>query len=569
MRRVFGLVLAVLITVLLAVPVSGATEATACSVHATVSSDSSCQVTVTANLRLEQAQENLTFPVPKEAVNVTLNGSRVRTSSQNGVRLVDLSKVVGNATGNFSVNIHYTLNDVIHTDENGILQLQLPLLSGFVYPVEAMEFSVTLPGQFAGLPSFSSGYHQADIEKHMTYDVSGATVSGSFLQELKDRETLTMTLAVTEEMFPQSVIEMGGYDFGKTAMMVCAALALVYWLLFLRNIPIWRGKYTVPPEGYSAGEMGCVLHTQGADLNLMVLTWAQLGYVQLHRERAGRVLVRKQMDMGNERGENELRYFRKLFAKRDLVDTAGIQYAQLCLFAEKKPAGVRELIHPRSGNLQVFRGLSSGIGLFGGVTLAVALTEGAALQPLVVFLLAVAGAVSAWWIQSWARCLLLHSKGRLRLCLLTGAVWLLLGLIAGQLAVSLWIVSGLLAAGLLLAYGGRRTDLGRQLQSQVLGLRTFLRTVPKQELQRICSGNPEYFYTLMPYAIALGVGRAFARRFGKTRLPDCPYITMVSDSHLTATEWSRLMTQVVETMDARSRQMPMERLIAFVRGLMK
>ena len=569
MRRMFVLLLAAAITVLLVMPVCAATDAKGVAVHATVSSDSSCQVTVTADLHLEQAQEKLTFPVPKDATNVTLNGNRVRTSSQNGVRLVDLSKVVGNATGNFSVSIHYTLNDVIHTDKNGILQLQLPLLSGFAYPVETMEFSVTLPGEFSGMPSFSSGYHQADIEKHMTYSVSGATVSGSFLQGLKDRETLTMTLGVTETMFPQSVIEIGGYDFGKNAMVVCAVLAFLYWLLFLRNVPIWRGKYTVPPEGYSAGEMGCVLHVQGANLSLMVLTWAQLGYVQLQRAQSGRVLVQKRMDMGNERGETELRVFRKLFARRDTVDTTGTQYAQLCELAAKKPAGIRELIHPRSGNLQVFRGLSALIGLFGGVTLAVSLSQGAALQPLVVFLLAVAGGISGWLIQSWAGGLLLYDKGRLRLSLACCGAWLLLGLIAGQFSVSLWMVAGLLTAGLLLAFGGRRTDLGRQIQSEVLGLRKYLRTVPKQELQRICAGNPEYFYSLMPYAMALGVGKAFAKRFGKARQPDCPYISIGKETYMTAVEWSKLMTQTVESMDARSRQMPMEKLIAFVRGLIK
>ena len=37
------------------------------------------------------------------------------------------------------------------------MQLQLPLLSGFGYSVDVLEFSVTLPGNVEALPTFSSG----------------------------------------------------------------------------------------------------------------------------------------------------------------------------------------------------------------------------------------------------------------------------------------------------------------------------------------------------------------------------------------------------------------------------
>ena len=112
----------------------------------TVASDGGCHVTMVVTLDVRSAGQNLTFPVPKDASNVTLNGSWVGASVDGDVRQISLKRVVGNMTGTMTLNISYSLRDVIHTAESGNLEMQLPLLAGFRYPVEAMEFSVTFPG---------------------------------------------------------------------------------------------------------------------------------------------------------------------------------------------------------------------------------------------------------------------------------------------------------------------------------------------------------------------------------------------------------------------------------------
>lgn len=565
MRRIVNGIFALLLIFSLALGAAAATGAAGASAFATVSSDGSCQVTLTATLHVEGGGK-LTFPVPAQASNVTLNGSRARAPKQDQVRQVDLSGILGNMTGDFSITIGYTLQDVIHTTDTDTLELRLPLLSGFGYPIEKMDFSVSLPGAPEGQPAFSSGYHQTDIEKDMTYTVSGNTISGSFAKALKDHETLTMTLPVTDTMFPQSVLKVQNTDAMNLAMTICAALALVYWLLFLRNLPPRRQYSAQPPEGHSAGEIGCILCGQGVRLSLMVLSWARLGYVLIQRDRHGRVLLHKRMDMGNERSELEQRCFKKIFGRRLLADTSGDSYAELSRMVAKKSGSVRELMHPRTGNLQVFRFLASGIGLFGGISLAMTLSEGAALQGLLMILLAVAGAVSGWTIQSWACSFMLWDKRQLWTALGCAGAWLLMGLFAGQFGPALLIVLGLILAGLLLAVGGRRTDLGRQTMGQALDLRRYLRTVSRAQLQRICETNPEYFFQLAPYALSLGVHKGFARQFGATRLPGCPWLTTGMDAHMTALEWAQVLEQTVDAMDSRSRQIPMEKFLALLQS---
>ena len=569
MRKfLLGLVLVVLLVSLTAA-VHAATSASEISIYATVSTDGSAQVTATAALHLEQVTEDLSFPVPKNATGITLNGSRARVSSGSDAKLVDLSKLVGKVTGDFSVNISYTLNNVIETTETQALQLQLPLLSGFGYPIQSLRFSVTLPGENTAKPAFVSGYHQASIEQSLSFAASGNTISGYSLTTLKDHETLTVTLPVTEQMFPQTTVELPSTDTDDIAMIVLAVLAFAYWLLFLRCAPPRYSTDPDPVEGYSAGCMGSILCLQGIDMTMLVFSWAQLGYLLIQQERSGRVILHKRMDMGNERPGYERRLFQSLFAKRSAVDTSTLYYAQLCRKAAGNYGCLPPLVRRRSGNRNIFRVLASLIGAAGGVSLGLALSTGAALQGLLVVLLAIAGGIGSWFIQYWAEDLFLFGKQKLSLSLIICAGWLLLGLIGGEIGVAAICIGAQLLAGLMYAFGGRRTELGKQYMSQVLGLRRYMRKISHGELQRITASNPDYFFTLAPYALALGAEKAFAARFGSDRMGACPYLTTGMDGHMTATEWSRLMHATALAMNKRAQQLPLERLSSFIRSLIK
>ena len=559
MRRIFVFFTALVLVCSCAVSVSAASAASNVGAFATVSANGDCQVTITATIRLEEAVEDLHFPVPGDARNVTLNGSRVRTTKQGDARQIRLSGITGKMTGEFTMNIHYSLSDTVYRDEDGLLRLRVPLLAGFAYPVETMEFSITLPGQIENKPSFSSGYHQTSIERDLTYSINGATLSGAFQKPLKDRETFEMNMLVSETMFPQPIVTVNSNTFAPIAILVCAVLALLYWILFMAVLPVFRRYHPDPPDGYSAGEMGCLLSLRGADLSLMVLTWAELGYVMIQDGR--RVLIHKVMDMGNERSEAEQFYFRKLFSRGNTVDTTSRLYAELTDQARKRPTRIQEFVKPKNGNPLVFRGLVAGIGLFGGVLLASAMASGAFLQWLLIILLGLCGGISGWMIQDWGVDLFLRKGPYGYLIAGMCGLWLLLGLMANVFIWSLAIVGMLLFGGFLYTYGGKRTSLGRQAMGQVLGLRRYFRTVSKSELQRIAQSNPDYFYQVIPYAIAVGAGHSFAKRFGKDKLSNCPYLCNETKAPMNALEWYRRIHGILEKMDARANQLKKEKFV--------
>lgn len=557
LRRILTLALCLL---LIAMPVLAASEATSLRSATAVSSTGECQVTLTVTVHLESADENLVFPLPASATSVSLNGKNVSTRRDGHVRTVNLSKYVG-STGDFPFTIHYTLPNTVTAGKDGSLLLTIPLLNGFAYPVAAMEFTVTLPGEITARPSFSSGYYQDSIESYLVFTADGATVSGVFNSKLEDHETLTMTLEVPPEQFPGIRVKESAFRITDILAAACAVLALAYWLLTLRCLPAWPIRRATPPEGITAGELGSRLTLAGVDLTLMVITWAQLGYILIQMDDNGRVRLYKRMEMGNERSGFENRCFKSLFGRRKMVDGSGYHYAKLCRKVAKTSRKNLGLFQGNSGNPTLFRVLAAGICLFCGISVAVSWASSPFLRVLLILLLGGFALFSGWIIQTACQYLHLHNRHVLRAGLLCCGIWLLLGLLSGQLTLALCGVVSQIAAGIAAAYGGRRSELGKQTSQNILGLRRYLKKVTPDELHRITQANPDYFYQMAPYALALGVDRSFAKHYGRSPLPECSYLITGHRSQMSALEWNQLLRDTVEALDERQRQLVWERLL--------
>ena len=567
MRKMIILAMAALLLLALPISASAATGASNVTSQTTVSSDGSCQVVLQMTLHLEQTMDEVTFPIPANAKNVSVNGNAARTYPSGGSLTVDLSRLVGAYAGDFSLTIVYTLPDVVRYDAQDKLALTLPLLSGFSLPVEAMSFTVTLPGEASGRPVFSSGYLQSSIESNILYSLSGNTISGSVTKPMQDHETLAMRLTVSEEMFPiAGPLAGGAMAYVAIAAYVCGGLALLYYIFFLRFIPLRRTEQVTPPEGLSAGLMASALTCDGPDLTLMVLSWAQLGYVLIYLEEDGRVTLHRRMGMGNERSAFERRWFNALFDKRKMVNATSQTYARLWERAAAQ-ADPQLWRHKKSGSPRILRYLAAGMGLLGGFAIGYSLAENSWLAVPLAVLFAAAGAVSGWHIQKMGRSLLRFDRFSVILGTVLALVWLGLGALSGQMTLAAAVVAGQLLFGLGAAFGGRRSKAGKLAAAQALGLRRYLKTVSRGELQRLNRADPTYFFSMAPYALALGVDKAFAKQFGNMRLPGCPYLTTGMDGHMTVGEWSRWISETAEDMDSLHKTLPYERVLSAFQAL--
>ena len=566
MRRVRCFLLLIFCICLLATTVSARTEATEINSVINVSADGRCQVTTTVRLHLDGPATSMTFPLPGNATNVSCNGTSVRTYTSvvdPGVILADLSGLNG-ISGDYQLMFSYTLPDVIYTQQptatmGAKLMMEIPLLSGFEYPVNSMSFSVTMPGEVDTKPTFTSSYMQTGIESRLTAFVGGQIINGSTLQGLSDREKLSLVMQVPEEMFPGKLFIARTGNPEILPMSICGALALLYWIFFMRTWPVFRQDRSTPLEGITAGDLGCRLTAAGVDLTMMVLTWAQLGYLRIMVDRKGRVILEKRMDMGNERPEFEVRTFRTLFAKNDYVDATGAKYAKLCRYVSETVDGIREMYTKRAGNSAIFRILGCGISIFCGVCYAMNLADSQIIRTMLSILFVIFGAVTAWGIQG--AMYKMHVRGKIPVYVgsACGALWIILGIVSGVWLIGLIVVAAQYLIGLLAAYGGRRSQMGMYNASQVLGLRHYLKKMNAEKLQRLLENNPDYFFDMLPYAIALGVDTKFAKAFGNMAIPECHYLLVSRNEKRTAAEWALLVRKVADQMDKRQRRLELER----------
>lgn len=268
MRRVFLLILCLF---LLTTAVSAAESVSDMDSSAVISENGSCRMSVSFRLTVENVAEELYFPLPGGAKDISLNGTGAKTFRRDGLRWVDLSEVVY-GPGTYSITLHYSLPELVSRVGASGLLLELPLLSGFSYPIERLTFSVTLPGKPETRPTFVSTYHPESVESYLKYTISDSVISGHFEQGLKDHETLVMRLSVTEEMFPRNLVKEWELSYDDLIQFGLLLLALLYWVFFLRCPLPRRLRRLQAPDGITAGELGCCLSGVGVDFPLMILS---------------------------------------------------------------------------------------------------------------------------------------------------------------------------------------------------------------------------------------------------------------------------------------------------------
>ena len=540
-----------------------------------VSTDGSARVTMTVAITLEEPVAGLTFPVPKGAADVTLNGDPVETTSSRvnaSVDLVSLSELDG-VVGSRELTFCYTLTnlfEIMETEKNTKeteedlgeeateapqvrLLMRLPLLSGFDYPVDNMAFSVTFPAGVEPAPTFYSGYFLQSIESDLIYQVNGNVVEGSVSTKLKDKETLRMEMVVTQDQFPELVIVDEQTHLHLLVMLGIAAGALLFWLIFLRSLPVFGTRRKLPPVGIHAGELGSYLSMEGGDLTMLVFHWAQLGYIRISPDKRGRVWLHKRMDMGNERSDFEMKTFHRLFGKNTSVDATGSRYGRLWDSVRQNLEDAALITTGGRKAKGFFRFLAMLVSTAAGIAMGMNLELETPWNHVALVGLALAGCFTGWKIQAGTMKLHLRHRQAVPMCIACCIVWICVGILTDRAPAALLSVAFQLLAGAFTAWSGRRTKGGRHMACKIMGLRHYLKGIKRDEVKEELERDPDFFFQMAPFAMALGVDYAFASRFGSRVMPPCSYLDADRSLRRNAHGWAYLMRTTADKMDDAGR----------------
>ena len=553
MKKIACIFLVILLLAGLTAAVSARSGADTARYEATVHADGSCQVRFSMTLTLDSAVKELYFPLPEGATDATVNGAAALIHAGKGISLSGIAS----KPGTYSITIGYTLPGVVEV-EGEAMTLALPLLSGFAYPLDSFTFAVTLPDDLPKAPTFSSGYHQETIAEHLTVTVSGPTVYGSAKAVMKDHETLVMTLPVDETLFPQTADTVRLMRIMEYIAWGLLGLAILYYLLAM--LPRLRRPHlrATAPAGFNAGEAGLWLNGRPLDFPMMVISWAQMGYLRIQKEGSGRILLYKRMEMGNERSAVETKFFSLLFHRRKVVDATGDHFAKLHRAVAHKKSRLKDVFGLQGYRYWVFFALCLiSAGIFGFVM-------GGSFHPtsiLVWVLLTLTGLILGLLIHRGGMHLICRRRSPVWIGLGAAVVWLVLGILCGKFLAAL----GFLVLQLLLSvvgpFGGSRTPQGDQRLMELIELWLYLLMSDRKQLQKLLKRNPDYFHTVAPFALALNADRLFARRFGKLQMPECTYLQCGRDRHLTAQQFSETLRKTVDAMDAKAKRLPLDRLM--------
>lgn len=503
------------------------------------------QVTAVVDLTLTEPTTRLVIPLGENASNCTVNGVRLGIKKENGVPCVSLRNKDG-LIGDLRINMTYQLGRCISA-RDGLLTLPI-LPSSYAYPISAASFTVTLPKEPSAIPAFHSAYLGEDADNYMDIQIDGAILTGTLLTSLRDHDSIGLSLSVPELVGRT-------YDEAGTTLKVVnilvaalAGLAFLYWALRLSWRPVSVGFQTHPPLGETAGETEALLKGTSLNFSLMVLTWAQMGYLTIQKDRD--VTLYRRMDMGNERSPLERQAFARLFRRRRSISATGSEFQRLRAQIDSMRPRAAGQFTSNSGNPMILKLLGVLAGLAAGVGIGDSLLPPIAVRFLPLILFALAGGWASYWIQNGVNALLSRDKAPLWKGLLSLAGLCILGSMGGQLGLALACALIQILVGLTAMFGGRRTEDGRRTVQGELGMVRFFCFEYKERHQTAQHQNPSYYYDLAPYALALGVDRIFARRFEKMSLLPCTWLRC-RPKDATAAQWDKLLRQTVDLMDGK------------------
>ena len=484
----------------------------------------SCQISQTVTISLDGIEEELVFPLGVDAKGGTLAGYAGKKYIEDGLSVLKLQSETG-ISGVRTFTVTYRLDDLI-TEEDGVQTLHLPLLSPrWDYPIQDYRFTVTLPKPCEGTLAFSSGYYGEAIEDYISLSKHETIVSGVLDEPLMDHESIDMTLSAESGYFSGHHARWSAGWVTVVIAILFAVLALLYWAKTLRDPRLRVSSRQLPPDSVLPGDVPTLLTSGRADFTMMVFHWATLGYLSIYAGKKGRVVLKKRMEMGNERRSLERKLFYTLFARGDMCDGASLQYKRAAVKADDalRRFWGRRLFTKNSGNpllMQLLCCACAAVSALQSVSLLLPMMPA---RWLFVLLSLPVGALLSLAVQKMPAAVYLGKRALLVVGAFSALCMLLLAQPGGGAMVMVLALALSIFTGLVTVHGGRRSEIGTQLISQTLGFRRYLKKAEENHLRTMSHRDPQFFYWTLLYAEAMGFGGEYAGKFGEMELEPCDW----------------------------------------------
>lgn len=484
-------------------------------------------------------RERHRYQVGFEVLGATRDGAREDWHSErqsNGVRVYLGDAATRVTPGEHTYTIRYRTNrqlgffadhDELFWNVNG---------TGWIFPIDAISATVHLPRAVPAAELKAYGYTgaQDSRERTLTADVHDGGAEYAATRELHSNENMSIVLE-----FPKGVIaapttaQRVRWWLADNWNILLAALGLA--ALWVYYVPVWRrhgrdpkpgplvAEYE-PPDGDSAAALRYVQRMGYDDtcFTAGIIGLAAKGSLHIREEARKRfVATPRTIAAGTELAPDEKLLHDALFA-----DGVELVFTQ----SEHTRVQAARTAHQQALKTAFFRKyfLTNSIWLVPGVAITLASAWLASLGGaggtgfLVVWVAVWGGAVAGLFALAW------HggpkAVGVWLMFLMFGAFELVgiaeLGKAAGYAIMPL-LVALVVTNVLFYLWLKAPTQLGAKLLDRIRGFHWYLGVAEKQELDSRYKpeARPDLFSAYLPYALALGVGNAWAERFSNALTP--------------------------------------------------
>ena len=356
--------------------------------------------------------------------------------------------------------------------------------SGWETDIEHATFSIDMPADFdSKAVGFSMGSYGTvgTAEGELLHNIDGKTITGETLRTLEPGEALTIRIELPDGYFSsnQSILDLWRY-------FVIGILTLVSIFLCFKLgrdekiIPVIQFE---PPKEYNSLQLGVIDHLDARDDDVvsLLIYLADKGYLSIeplpdwHKniEKTKKFRFHKLKEY---KGDNisEKVFLDGLFENGSTVDSKDLEKSfyrtvkEICIIEKDF---TKELVE-RKGRI-----------------------------PITIFLILT---LFLMWMPSW-------EYGGFMDYVFSLSYLKLIGFLIGLACIVIMLVCwGLIQ---------RRTPLGVELAGKSKGLAEFIDTAEKDRIEQLVEQDPESFYKILPYAMALGITDKWIEKFRGITIP--------------------------------------------------
>ena len=480
---------------------------------------------------------------------VNVEGAPFTTYKEDGNFVIQIGDPNRYVTGDQSYRISYSYDP--GEDGTSILdEVYYNLIpDDWDAPIAAGAFTVTLPKSFdTQKVEFTGGRYGGVDTGLVDWSVSGNTISGQLTRSLSPGEGITLRVNLPDGYFVGVRTDLGLVVLLYAITLAAGAAGIFLWFKLGRDEKLVPTIEFYPPEGLTSADVGYIIdgYSDNEDLISLIIYWASKGYLKIEETDPGFVLYKLQeLPMDAKSYENIL--FQGLFHSRDSVSDKELE-EKFHSTLESSKTQLKDYFQS-SKSRRIFTGSSLVARVLASLIAIVPIAALALLGSYIkvvselwfvpVALFAVLFLVSLilmmvtydrWNSQSSGKRLGLFGGS----CVLCGVSLLFLmcyGVyIVSMPAATLLCIGASVLLALLAVVMKKHTPQGQAWTEKILGLREFIETAELDRINTLVEENPEYFYSVLPFAYVLGLTDKWAKQFESIAVPP-PTWYVSSDPH--------------------------------------